>query len=216
MIDHEVIEITLRSITVSGSATLLALTWCIPIAYILAGSTSRISKAIISILNALVGLPTVTVGLLLYMIFSRSGPLGFLNMLYTPIIISIGQAILITPLLISLLYEIYTSGRSKYWELALTLGATRVQASTLVIVESLPQTITAILIGFGRAIGELGVALMVGGNIRGYTRVLTTSIALEVEKGEFEKALILGAILLAVVLMIVISVRIIRVKVEGP
>ncbi|MCS7386299.1 MAG: ABC transporter permease [archaeon GB-1867-005] len=210
MIDPEVIEITLRSLIISLNATLIALTWSMIIAYLIAGSQSKLAHGAISISNALVGLPTVLVGLVFYMLFSRTGPLGIINLLYTPQGIMLGEAVLITPLLISLLYEVFHEHRLRFWELAISLGASSKQAALLVIRESLPQLITSSLIGFARAIGELGVALLIGGNIRGYTRVLTTSIALEVTKGEFEKALSLGLILLTIVLSIVIIVRALR------
>ncbi|RLG85854.1 MAG: ABC transporter substrate-binding protein, partial [Thermoprotei archaeon] len=185
-----------------------------PTAYRLSASYSRLSRIIIGICNALVSLPTVIVGLFLYMLFSRTGPLGIINLLYTPYAVILGESILITPLLISLFHDVFRDYRGKYWEMALSLGATSRQAATLVIREALPRLVTASLIGFARAISELGVALMVGGNIRGYTRVLTTSIALEVAKGEFEAAIVLGLILLAIVTAIVLTIRAIKVFME--
>ncbi|RLF06916.1 MAG: ABC transporter substrate-binding protein [Thermoprotei archaeon] len=162
------------------------------------------------VFNTLIGFPTVLAGLLLYLLFSHAGPLGALNLLYTPQIIIIGQAILITPLLISLTYETFVKALSDYWELAISLGASKIQAYKLVIREVLGDVVIASLIAFARAIGELGVALLVGGNIKGFTRVLTTAIALEVEKGEFDKAMILGLVLFATILVVVLTARIIR------
>jgi len=207
---NEVYEITLRSLYISSFATALALTWSIPISIKIATMKSDIRDAIISMFNALFALPTVLVGLLLYMLLSRSGPLGSLGLLYTPQAIIIGQAVLITPLLVSLMYEIFIKALSDYWELAMSLGATKGQAYMLIVREVLNDLLSSSLIGFGRAIGELGVALTIGGNIKGYTRVLTTAIALEVEKGEFEVAMILGGLLFVVILSIVLSVRVIR------
>jgi len=192
------------------SATILALTWSIPLSIRMASMKHRVKSVIISVFNALLGLPTVLVGLLLYLIFSRSGPLGFLKLLYTPQIIVIGQAILITPLLVSLMYEVFTKALAEYWELALSLGASRGQAYKTVIREVSGDILTISLIGFSRAIGELGVALIVGGNIKGYTRVLTTAIALEVEKGEFNVAMILGLLLFIIVLSVILSIRFIK------
>ncbi|RLG88362.1 MAG: ABC transporter substrate-binding protein [Thermoprotei archaeon] len=214
MLSEEVVEISLRSLFVSSTATFMALAWSVPTAYRLSASYSRLSRIIIGICNALVSLPTVIVGLFLYMLFSRTGPLGIINLLYTPYAIILGESILITPLLISLFHDVFRDYRGKYWEMALSLGATSRQAATLVIREALPRLVTASLIGFARAISELGVALMVGGNIRGYTRVLTTSIALEVAKGEFETAIVLGLILLAIVTAIVLTIRAIKVFME--
>lgn len=206
----EVVEISLRSILISSTATLMALSWSLPVSYIVSSKQSRLSGLIVNVCNALVSIPTVIVGLFLYMLFSRKGPLGVAGLLYTPQSIALGESLLITPLLISLFHDIFAEYRSRYWEMAVSLGATFSQAAFLVVREAMPRLVTASLIGFGRAIGELGVALMVGGNIRGYTRVLTTSIALEVTKGEFEKALILGVILLGIVFTIVVAVRLVN------
>lgn len=203
----EIIEISFRSLLISSAATLMALSWSLPISYIISSRQSKLGKMVVNISNALVSVPTVIVGLFLYMLFSRKGPLSMVGLLYTPQSIALGESLLITPLLISLFHDIFTEYRSKYWELAISLGATFSQAAVLVVREAMPRLVTASLIGFGRAIGELGVALMVGGNIKGYTRVLTTSIALEVSKGEFEEALMLGIILLGIVFTIVVTVR---------
>jgi len=208
MIDSEVVEITIRSITISGSATLLASSWSIPIAYILA--TRCRSELVISVVEAVVGIPTVLIGLLLYLLLSSSGPLGFLHMLYTPQAIVVGEAILITPLIISTSYRVLRNVVDTYGELALTLGASERQAMFLTLRESLPGILASIIMGFSRAIGELGIALIVGGNIRGYTRVLTTAIALEVSKGEFEKAIALGTVLVTITIAISVVLRLLK------
>lgn len=208
MVDSEVVEITIRSITISGSATLLASSWSIPIAYILA--TRCRSELVISVVEAVVGIPTVLIGLLLYLLLSSSGPLGFLHMLYTPQAIVVGEAILITPLIISTSYRVLRNVVDTYGELALTLGASERQAMLLTLRESLPGILASIIMGFSRAIGELGIALIVGGNIRGYTRVLTTAIALEVSKGEFEKAIALGTVLVVITITISIVLRLLK------
>ena len=208
MIDGEVLEIAIRSITVSGLATFFASSWSIPFAYILA--TRRESELIISIIEAVVGIPTVLVGLLLYFLLSSSGPLGFLHMLYTPQAIIMGEAILITPLIVSTSYRVLKNVVNTYGELALSLGASERQAMLLALRESLPGILASTIMGFSRAIGELGVALIVGGNIRGYTRVLTTAIALEVSKGEFEKAVALGTILVSIATTISIVLKVLK------
>ena len=213
-VDSEVVEIIIRSITISGTATFLASLWSIPLSFLLVSRYSKITNLIMGFFNALVGVPTVVVGLFLYMILSRSGPLGFLGMLYTPQAIMLGEAILITPLLVSLLYELFYRTREKYWELALTLGASDRQALKLFLLQSLPEILVVLLLGFSRAIGELGVALLVGGNIKGYTRVMTTAISLEVVKGEFEKALLLGGFLITTVLGISTSIRFLKGRIE--
>ncbi len=203
---EEVLEIVLRSLAVSGAATLLASTWSIPLAYVLVRSP-RASRPLIPLLEGMVGVPTVLIGLLLYLLLSRQGPLGMLRLLYSPQAIVIGQAILITPLITSVVYRVLTHSWEMYGELALSLGAAEGQAARMVISESLPGVAAAVVMGFSRALGELGVALMVGGNIRGYTRVMTTAIALEVSKGEFELAVSLGVVLLLILAMISMTLR---------
>ncbi|HIE24336.1 MAG TPA: ABC transporter permease subunit, partial [Candidatus Korarchaeota archaeon] len=121
-----------------------------------------------------------------------------LRLLYTPLAISIGQAVLITPLLVTFAYQALEREKREVWELAISLGAQSRQASTTLFRETMPKLLNASLIVFNRAIGELGVALMLGGNIKGFTRVMTTAIALEVSKGEFELALFLGGLLLVI------------------
>ena len=199
------LEVVVRSLVVSGSATLLAASWSVPLAYLLV--KSKASRVVIPLLEGLVGVPTVLIGLLLYMTLSSKGPLGPLRLLYTPQAISIGQSILITPLITSVSYRVLTQSWSRYGELALSLGADEVEAMRLVLSESLPGLLGAVIMGFSRALGELGVALMVGGNIKGYTRVMTTAIALEVSKGEFGLAVWLGAFLVGIIAFISLSLR---------
>jgi len=208
MID-ELFEITIRSLAISGTATLLAGSWSIPSAYLISRS-SRLSKILMPIVEAIVGLPTVLVGLLMYMLLCGRGPLGILNLLYTPYAITVGQAILISPLLISTSFRVLAHAQESYGELALTLGATERQAMQLVLVQSLPGLMASIVMSFSRALGELGVALMIGGNIRGYTRVITTAIALEVSRGEFELALMLGGVLVILLVAVSMSLRTLR------
>ncbi len=202
----EALEIAARSLAISGTATLLSSTWSIVLAYMLARSP-RASRLLVPFLEALVGIPTVLVGLLLYLLLSSQGPLGMFRLLYTPKAIVVGQAILITPLITSVAYRVLTHSWSMYGELALALGAAERQAARLVFSESLPGLAAAVVMGFSRAFGELGVALMVGGNIRGYTRVITTAIALEVSRGEFGLALSLGAMLVAILVLVSLTLR---------
>ena len=194
---------------VSGAATLLSASWSIPLALRLTLSEDgRGRRLALDLVNSLVGIPTVVVGLALYFLISRSGPLGHLQLLYTPLAITIGQAVLITPFIISLSVEVLGTVRRRVWETLLSLGATEQQAAATVVDEASPGLLTSILIGFSRAVGELGVALMLGGNIRGFTRVMTTAIALEVGRGEFELALILGIVLLSLAFTATVAVRV--------
>ncbi|PUA33776.1 MAG: ABC transporter substrate-binding protein [Candidatus Terraquivivens tikiterensis] len=204
---QEVSEVVARSLLVSGTATVLAASWSIPTAMFLAEKESAFRRVLLDVSNTLVGVPTVLIGLILYLLLSRSGPLGFFGLLYTPASIVAGEAILITPLIVSLSASVLREKRAEVWEMALSMGATERQASATMVAESLPRLLTAVLLGFNRAIGELGVALMLGGNIKGFTRVMTTAIALEVSRGEFELALTLGGVLLVVVFGITAIVR---------
>ncbi|NOZ30453.1 MAG: ABC transporter permease subunit [Crenarchaeota archaeon] len=201
-------NIVLRSLTISGTATLLAALWSLPLAYLLA--SSRRFRPLVYFFEALVGIPTVLVGLLLYLLLSRNGPLGFLELLYTPQAIIIGEALLITPLITAVSYQVMLTGLSYYRELALTLGASDRQAALLVFRETLPSLISSVVMGFSRAVGELGVALIVGGNIKGYTRTMTTSIALATAMGEYEAAVKLGLVLTAIAVGVSLVVRLVR------
>ena len=205
----EIVEITLRSLSISGAATLLASSWSIPVAYKISRS-QRLSAFFMPIVEAIIGMPTVLIGLVMYMLLCSRGPLGIFRLLYTPYAIILGQAILITPLLIATSFRSLFHANQRYGELALTLGATERQAMKLVLTESTPGIIASIVMSFSRALGELGVALMVGGNIRGYTRVITTAIALEVSRGEFELALTLGCILITILIIVSLSLRMLR------
>jgi tungstate transport system permease protein len=192
------LEVMARSLVISGFAIILASLWGLPIAVRMATGEFRGRAFLESLFNSLVSIPTVVLGLALFLLFSRIGPLGFLKILYTPYAIGVGQAILITPLFVSLALNTLREAKRRVWELALSLGASRVQAAATLVREARPSLIGVSLLAFNRAIGELGVALMLGGNIVGFTRVMTTAIALEVAKGEYELALTLGGGLLLV------------------
>lgn len=205
----EVLEITLRSIWISGTATVIASTWSIVLAYVMSKKDS-LARYLVPLSEALIGVPTVLIGLILYILLSSRGPLGLFKLLYTPQAIIIGESILVTPLMVSICYRVIHSKWLVYGELALSLGATEKQTISIVLRESIPGIIAAYAMSFSRAIGELGIALMVGGNIRGLTRVLSTAIALEVSKGEFEKAVTLGIILIVIVVAVSFGLRILK------
>ncbi len=214
LFNSEILEITVRSLLISSTATILSTSWSIPIALILVHKRFKGKNLLVSVFNAMIGIPTVIVGLILYLLLTSRGPLGNLNLLFTPMGMTIGQAILITPLITSLAYEILYRMKNMYWEVALTLGADNIQANLTMLREAYSELIVIILIAFSRALGELGVALMIGGNIKGYTRVFTTVIALEVSKGNFDIALSLGIILLLIVSTITALLRILGGKME--
>lgn len=206
---EDLLGIVFRSLWISGSATMLASLWSIPLAYHLSRSTGW-SRYIVGVLEALIGVPTVLIGLLLYVLICSRCPLGVFGLLYTPYAIVIGESILVTPLITATSYRVLNYSWRTYGELAMSLGATDRQTMAIVLRESLSGIIASLIMGFSRAIGELGVALMVGGNIKGYTRVLTTAIALDVSRGDFTSAIILGLILVLLVVLVSISVRILR------
>jgi len=149
--------------------------------------------------NAFLGIPTVVLGLVLFMLLSRSGPLGMFGLLFTPLAISIGQAILVTPIIVSFITNAIESVDIAIRDLARTLGSTEFQASTAVLQEAAGGVKLAIIAGFNRAFAELGVAMMLGGNIYGLTRLLTTAIALETSRGDIAFSIALGVILVSIV-----------------
>ncbi len=205
-------DIVLRSVYISATATALAVLWSIPLSYMIA---KRRLHGVASIFEALVGVPTVLIGLVVYMLFSRSGPLGFLDLLYTPTAIILGESLLVTPLIVGTSYRILSSSIEKYGELALSLGATHTGAMLLSLEHSIPGLVSSIIMAFSRAIGELGIALIVGGNIQGYTRTITTAIALEVSMGRFEMALQLGLVLVVLTIGMALAARRIERLLEG-
>jgi len=200
--DPTLIEITLRSLVVSGLATILASGWSIPLGILIGLGRFRGRLFVRGAFNALLGVPTVTLGLVLYLLFSRSGPLGFLHMLYTPTAIVVGQALLISPIIVSFVASTLEAVDPEIRSLALTLGATEMGARLTVLSESLSGVILAVTASFNRALAELGVALMLGGNIKGLTRVLTTSIALETARGDVVLSIALAVVLMTIVVAV--------------
>ncbi|MEM0014275.1 MAG: ABC transporter permease [Zestosphaera sp.] len=213
MLSSETADIVLRSLYISGVATLISLSWSVPASYALA--LKRSAGFIEALMETLVGMPTVLLGLLLYFLFSSSGPLASLRLLYTPQAMIIGEAILVTPLIVSTSYRMLRNSVTSYFELALSLGASRPQMMGLVLRETAPGILASAIMGFSRAVGELGVAMMVGGNISGYTRVATTTIALGVSRGEFEEAVVLGIILLTIMIVVAMILKYLSKVYEG-
>jgi tungstate transport system permease protein len=157
-------------------------------------------RALKGLFNALIGVPTVTLGLYLYLLLSRSGPFGYFQLLYTPFAIIIGQCILVTPIVVSFGTSAVESVDPDLRALAKTLGASGIQTDILILREGFWGVALAILAAFNRAFAELGVAMMLGGNIRNVTRVLTTAIALQTAMGEIALSIALSIILLGIVL----------------
>ncbi|MBI5182696.1 MAG: ABC transporter permease [Nitrospirae bacterium] len=200
--DRELYSIIFLSLKVSGSALFLATIIGLPIGSLIGLKRFFGRDFIISLLNTFMGLPPVVVGLLLYLIFSRSGPLGFMSLLYTPAAMIIAQTLLAAPIVAALSHSSIIGVDDIIKKSAITLGATPAQAAVKVIVEARYGIMAAIIAGFGRVIAEVGAILIVGGNIAGYTRVMTTTIALETDKGNFELAIALGVVLISISLCI--------------
>jgi tungstate transport system permease protein len=163
-----------------------------------------------TVFAAFIGMPTVALGLILYLLLSNRGPLGFLQLLYSPLGLTVGQAVLVTPLLCSFSISSIESVDTEIRDLARTLGASGAQASVAVVRESLSGVMLAIISAFNRAIGELGVAQMVGGNIRGYTSVMTTMISQETARGEIDLSIALTIVLLFIVFCITAATTVFR------
>jgi len=203
--DPELVGIVLLSFKVSGLAIVISSTAALVIALMLDLKNFPGKNIIVTMINTLMGLPPVVAGLILYLIFSRSGPLGFMSLLYTPSAMVIAQTVLATPIIAGLSYAAVVSADPGLRFTALTLGATPFQ-STLKVMKNVRYAILAsVLAGLGRVMAEVGAVLLVGGNIAGYTRVMTTAIALEADKGDFELAIALGIILLLISFMLNIA-----------
>jgi tungstate transport system permease protein len=201
-LDPYVMEIAGRSLSISGTACLLASLICLPLGSLIHFRQFRGKRALINIIQTLFSVPTVLIGLFVFVLFSRAGPLGELGIIFTPIAMVIGQMILITPLLLGLTISALSGVSKEIVDTATSLGASGLQTIWLVLREARYAVLVAVIMGFGRAISEVGCALMVGGNFKDVTRVLTTAIYLETGQGELELAIALGIILLFLALII--------------
>jgi tungstate transport system permease protein len=211
-LDKDLFGIIVLSLRVSGTALVVAILIGLPLSALLGFKKFPLRGLIISIFNTFMGLPPVVVGLFVYLLLSRSGPLGFLALLYTPAAMIIAQAILAFPIVVSLGHASIVSVDPIIRQASMTLGATPFQVSLAVIREARYGILSAFIAAFGRVMAEVGAILIVGGNIAGHTRVMTTTIALETDKGNFELALALGIILLAISLIINAVLHIIQKK----
>lgn len=205
--DPEVIRIAGRSLSISGTSCLLASLICLPLASLIHFNQFRGKRVLISTIQTLFAMPTVLVGLLVLVLFSRVGPLGFFHILFTPYAMVIGQILLISPLLLGFTISALSGVSREIVDTATSLGASGFQAIWLVLREARYAVLAAVIMGFARAISEVGCAMMVGGNIRGATRVMTTAITLEASKGDIALAIALGVILLLVALIINIALN---------
>lgn len=210
-LDRELYFIIYVSLKVSLSSTLISSLVGIPAAFWVAMSEFKGKRAVITVLNTLMSLPTVVIGLFVYAFISRKGFLGMLDLLYTQTAMVIGQVILIFPIITSLAIAAISRIDDRYKKTALTLGATPFQTAGVIFRETRFGIIAAIIASFGRVIAEIGISMMLGGNAKGYTRTITTAMALEYDKGEF----VLGVALGIVLLMISFSVNIFFNRLQG-
>lgn len=217
-LDPDLLEIVRLSLVVSGSSLALASLVGLPTGTALALARFPGRGALIVCVNALMGLPPVVVGLLVYLLLSRSGPLGWLGWLFTAQAMVIAQFVLILPIVTALSRQVAEDLWEEYREQLTSLGATRLRAIPTLLWDARFQLLTTVLAGFGRAIGEVGAVIIVGGNIAHATRVMTTAIALETRKGDLALALGLGFVLVAVAVAINAAASIARAlgaRVEG-
>jgi tungstate transport system permease protein len=211
-LNKELLGIILLSLKVSGTALAVATLIGLPLSALLGFKKFPLKGLSVSILNTFMGLPPVVVGLFVYLLLSRSGPFGFMALLYTPTAMVIAQTILSLPIVTSLSHSAIIGVDPIIKQASMTLGATPFQVSLTVIREARYGIMSAIIAGFGRVMAEVGAILIVGGNIAGFTRVMTTTIALETDKGNFELALALGIILLSISLGINSALHLIQKK----
>jgi len=208
-LNPEVMQIAALSLYISLSATILAALIAIPLGSLIHFNEFRGKRALIVLIQTLYSVPTVVVGLVIYLLISRSGPLGFLGLLFTPGGMILGQTILIIPIVTGLVIAALGGIDKSLSDTLVALGADSVQKIWEILKEARYAILSAVVFGFGRAIAEVGVAMMIGGNIRGHTRVLTTAIALDVGMGEFPLSIALGIILLLVALIVVVALNLI-------
>ncbi|MGA3192259.1 MAG: ABC transporter permease [Candidatus Bathyarchaeia archaeon] len=208
--NNEVYATVYRSLYVTGLGTLLSCLWSIPIATVLGLHSFRGKWLIKGIFSSLIGIPTVALGLLLYLFMSHLGEFGFLHLLYTLNGIAIGQSILITPLIVSFTASALGAADVQLRDLAKTLGASGFRTNLAIMRETVWSMVLAVSAAFNRGFGELGVALMIGGNLLGETRVLTTSIALDYNLGDFSIAMAYAIILMAIVVTITLTINLVE------
>lgn len=201
-LEPEVTEIAGRSLSISVTSAVIGSIIFIPLASIISFKQFRGKRFLVNLIQTFYSIPTVVIGLFVFVFISRAGPLGELGLMFTPTGIIIGQVILIAPILLGLTISALSGVDKTLIDTAISLGASNLQIILLVIREARFAVMAAVIMGFGRAISEIGISLMVGGNIRGVTRVITTAISLESSKGDLELALALGIILLFIALVV--------------
>ena len=212
--DPTVWQIVWVSVKISLTAVVIAAIVAIPLGSWIALNQFPGKRLLQQLLNTLMATPTVVIGLLLYGLLSRQGVLGELGLLYTPWAVVIGECLLILPIILNLTVTAIYSADSRLMPTLLSLGANRWQVMIRVLSETRFAILTAVVTGFGRAISEVGAAMMLGGNIEGITRTMTTAIALETSKGAFERGLALGLLLLTIAFLVNLGLQQLQQKVS--
>ncbi|MHA1777904.1 MAG: tungstate transporter permease [Promethearchaeia archaeon] len=200
--DEEIWSIIFLSFQVSGIATLISVIFALPLGSYMGLQEFRWKKTISTIINTCMGFPTVVLGLIVFLLLSKSGPLGNLALLYSPVAMIIAQILLTFPIILGTTKAAVESVSSSVKELLLSLGSTRFQLWKSLLLESRKSTISGVIMAFGRAISEVGAVMIVGGNIRWYTRTFTTAIIMQTRMGDFGMAIALGMILLLLTFII--------------
>jgi len=206
-LDPEVMEIAGRSLRISVTSALLASIICLPLASLIHFNNFPGKRILLNLIQTLYFIPTVAVGLFVFVFISRAGPFGGLGILFSPTAIVIGQMILIIPIILGLTISALSGVDKAMIDTARSLGASGLQIMVLILKEARFAVMAAVIMGFGRAISEVGISLMVGGNIRGFTRVITTAISLETSKGDLELSIALGIILIFLALIASIALN---------
>ncbi len=206
----EVVKVTVLSLQISLTATLLSALISIPIGALIYYHEFFGKRAIINLIQTLYALPTVLVGLFLFLMISNQGPIGPLGLLYTPYGMIIAQMMLVIPLIIGLTISALSGIDPEMRSAIKSLGATTIQSIGTLVREARFAILAAVILGFGRAISEVGAAMIIGGNIRGYTRVLTTAISLDTSIGDFAGAIALGIILLGVAVIVNVGLNLVQ------
>ena len=201
-LDPEILEITGRSLTFAVTSCGISSLLCLFLGSVIHFNEFHGKRALINVIQTFYSIPTVVVGLFVFVFLSRSGPLGEWGWMFSPAAIIIGQVLLVIPVILGLVLSALGGVDKAVNETAVSLGASGFQAAVLVVREARYAILTAVIMGFGRAISEVGLSLMVGGNIKGFTRTITTAISLETSKGDIELSIALGIILIFLALVI--------------
>lgn len=200
--DQDVVSVAVLSLGVSVLAVILGCLLGLPMGALIAITAFPGRQVVVAVLNALMGLPAVVVGLLVYLLLSRSGPLGTFGLLFTPTAMVMAQAVLVTPLITALTRQIVEDADRELGEQLRSLRLTAIQRARTLLYDARFSLVVAVLAAFGRAISEVGAVLVVGGNIAGHTRTMTTAISLETQKGDLPLALALGTVLIGMVIAV--------------